>query len=517
MQRQEISEEEDEPVQGKMIGTVQRQEIPEEEPLQKKSENNTGMPDSLKAGVENLSGIDMSNVRVHYNSSKPAEVGALAYTQGINIHVAPGQERHLPHEAWHVVQQVQGRVRPTMKMKGLGINDDPSMEHEADMMGAKTDIHVAPGQERHLPHEAWRVIQQRGECGNSILQGVFFVSRINPPQVDVQPLVSELDTITTTINSVGAPQSASRFGSMALSQNRYRLSVDDTIARLGRKAPLEERAAFDAQNVGTINRIITKVINGATLGVKFVQPQPQAAVMPQADMKKPTFGDILYTLRRDPALNMNPIGSSVEVDSYQSAQFPHLFAHISRQMSPSAIEDATRAAEVGDLQKSPHIAFVRAREKVYVAGNTGEKAMSISAAVAVKKKLEQLDRLGIPKRYAFKNVGAKSPSNQVSPDRVEHAEMTLIGREMQKPKDRRMPILELSGTKLDCLDCHAAVIAFNRTMAVAEGFSIKSSGYQTGSWDNWEKPQWLKDSPHALQEYSRVKALLTQQPSKPIQ
>ena len=110
---------EEEPIQGKIIGTIQRQEIPEEEPLQKKSENNTGMPDNLKAGVESLSGIDMSDVRVHYNSSKPAEVGALAYTQGTNIHVAPGQERHLPHEAWHVVQQKQGRVRPTMQLKDV--------------------------------------------------------------------------------------------------------------------------------------------------------------------------------------------------------------------------------------------------------------------------------------------------------------------------------------------------------------------------------------------------------------
>ena len=96
------------------------------------------MPDNLKTGVENLSGIDMSDVRVHYNSSKPAEVGALAYTQGTNIHLAQGQERHLPHEAWHVVQQKQGRVQSTLKMKGrVNINDDPALEKEADIMGAQ--------------------------------------------------------------------------------------------------------------------------------------------------------------------------------------------------------------------------------------------------------------------------------------------------------------------------------------------------------------------------------------------
>jgi len=157
VQRQEISEEEEtcpscvqkheiqeekEPLQGMFenkpekamcSSCVQRQEIPrEEEYLQMKKENNTGMPDNLKAGVESLSGIDLSDVRVHYNSSKPAEIGALAYTQGTDIHVAPGQERHLPHEAWHVVQQARGRVRPTFQTKGLAVNDNIVLEKEAD-------------------------------------------------------------------------------------------------------------------------------------------------------------------------------------------------------------------------------------------------------------------------------------------------------------------------------------------------------------------------------------------------
>ena len=71
------------------------------------------MPELLKGGIESLSGMDMSDVRVHANSSKPAEVGALAYAQGGDIHLGPGQEKHLPHEAWHVVQQREGRVQPT--------------------------------------------------------------------------------------------------------------------------------------------------------------------------------------------------------------------------------------------------------------------------------------------------------------------------------------------------------------------------------------------------------------------
>ena len=102
------------------------------------SQNRTGLPDALKSGVESLSGLSLDDVRVHYNSPKPATLDALAYAQGTDIHVAPGQERHLPHEAWHIVQQAQGRVKPTMQMKDdVPVNNDRGLELEADLMGTK--------------------------------------------------------------------------------------------------------------------------------------------------------------------------------------------------------------------------------------------------------------------------------------------------------------------------------------------------------------------------------------------
>ncbi|MEM8638999.1 MAG: DUF4157 domain-containing protein [Cyanobacteria bacterium P01_G01_bin.54] len=107
------------------------------EPTVEQKSNKTGLPDALKTGVENLSGYSLDNVQVHYNSPKPAQIQALAYTQGTDIHVAPGQEKHLPHEAWHVVQQQQGRVKPTLQAKGVAINDDVALEQEADVMGMK--------------------------------------------------------------------------------------------------------------------------------------------------------------------------------------------------------------------------------------------------------------------------------------------------------------------------------------------------------------------------------------------
>jgi hypothetical protein len=98
--------------------------------------NNTGLPDKLKTGVENLSGLSMNDVKVHFNSPMPAWLNALAYAQGTDIHIATGQEKYLPHEAWHVVQQKQGRVKPTMQLKQkVAVNDDKRLEQEADMKG----------------------------------------------------------------------------------------------------------------------------------------------------------------------------------------------------------------------------------------------------------------------------------------------------------------------------------------------------------------------------------------------
>ncbi|WP_372948285.1 DUF4157 domain-containing protein [Mariniphaga sp.] len=135
--------EEEELLQGN-FHTVQKQGIEEEELLQgkfepvQKQENDTGLPDNLKSGIESLSGLTMDDVQVHFNSDKPESMQAHAYAQGTDIHLAPGQEKHLPHEAWHVVQQKQGRVKPTMQLQGkVNVNDDKGLEKEADVMGGK--------------------------------------------------------------------------------------------------------------------------------------------------------------------------------------------------------------------------------------------------------------------------------------------------------------------------------------------------------------------------------------------
>jgi len=143
--------EEEEPLQGRFEavqrveeeGPLQGRMAPGAAPLQARTDPSAGgpggLPAGLRAGVEASSGVDLSNVRVHRESSEPAKVDALAFARGNDIHLASGQDRHLPHEAWHVVQQREGRVKPTLQLEdGVAVNDDPALEHEADVMGDRS-------------------------------------------------------------------------------------------------------------------------------------------------------------------------------------------------------------------------------------------------------------------------------------------------------------------------------------------------------------------------------------------
>lgn len=107
---------------------------------QKKDEkqNNTGIPDNMKKRFEAFSSISFDDVKVHYNSKEPAKLNALAYTRGTQVYIAPGQDKHLPHELGHVVQQKKGIVPVTSKINGVPVNDSRSMENAADEISYMT-------------------------------------------------------------------------------------------------------------------------------------------------------------------------------------------------------------------------------------------------------------------------------------------------------------------------------------------------------------------------------------------
>lgn len=103
----------------------------------------TNLPGNLKSGIATASGISLGTTDVRYDTSEPPQINASAYAQGSDIHLVPEQEKHLPHEAWHLVEQTQHRVRPAMQITdGVAISDDEALEHEADVMGAKAANHI---------------------------------------------------------------------------------------------------------------------------------------------------------------------------------------------------------------------------------------------------------------------------------------------------------------------------------------------------------------------------------------
>lgn len=108
-----------------------------------KKENKTGLPDNLKSGILNLSGMSIDAVTIYYNIDQPAQLNSLAYAKGTEIHLSTTQEIQLPHEAWHVVQQQQGRVKATMQLKeNVIVPTESALEKEAAIMGMKASVIV---------------------------------------------------------------------------------------------------------------------------------------------------------------------------------------------------------------------------------------------------------------------------------------------------------------------------------------------------------------------------------------
>ena len=155
-----------------------------------------GLPPQLRQQMEARSGISLLDVRVHPNSPLPGRIGAAAYASGDEIHLGPGQDRHLAHEAWHVVQQRQGRVPATVSFSGVRVNRSGPLEHEADRVGRLTGRGLtATDFKRPLaPSAAVRPEAAGGACGvpePPVLQGQFFSQttwdRINPARWRINP------------------------------------------------------------------------------------------------------------------------------------------------------------------------------------------------------------------------------------------------------------------------------------------------------------------------------------------
>jgi hypothetical protein len=168
-------------IQRKTSGAVPHDEL---EGSQWSGPRSAGQPlrEAIRRRMERVFGFDFSEVRIHEDPEADT-LGALAYTRGTDIFFAPGRydphSQHgqalLGHELTHVVQQTRGRVAPTALASGVVINDDSSLEREADELGAKAAAAFEPLRQRDTQHS--RGIER--DVAESAIAGASFSNR--PP------------------------------------------------------------------------------------------------------------------------------------------------------------------------------------------------------------------------------------------------------------------------------------------------------------------------------------------------
>lgn len=138
------------------------------------SKTEVNLPSKVQRKMEGSFGSSFSDVKVYKNSTQAKKLGAQAFTQGNEVHFAQGKfdpnsqqgQELLGHELAHVEQQREGRVTPTKQAKGFAINDDTSLENEADVKGAKAA--------RGITVNSNVQTKQLKSANNHTIQGGFF-------------------------------------------------------------------------------------------------------------------------------------------------------------------------------------------------------------------------------------------------------------------------------------------------------------------------------------------------------
>ncbi|MDP4209264.1 MAG: EndoU domain-containing protein [Bacteroidota bacterium] len=261
---------------------VLQKTAPDEDLLQK-NPNNTGLPDNLKSGIENLSGYSLDDVKVHYNSDKPTQLQALAYAQGTDIHVAPGQEKHLPHEAWHVVQQKQGRVQPTLQMKeGVAVNDDKGLESEADVMGRRAmQIKLEENNNNPQVKETAQLQSMEVKPSNKIV--------IQKRKYTDKQIKDEIKFI---------PEKTNYTKIMLAVYNQMRFEIDPTPEKFnnikeGREAMIKA-GKFDSDDADFLDAEVTRIETAGSNPTKLIELQAIAKINEKFDAVDAKYGQHIF-------------------------------------------------------------------------------------------------------------------------------------------------------------------------------------------------------------------------------
>jgi hypothetical protein len=228
----------------------------------------------LKSGIESLSGFSLDDVKVHYNSPEPAQLKAHAFAQGTDIHMAPGQEKHLPHEAWHVVQQKQGRVKPTMQMKGkVNVNDDAGLEKEADVMGERAMLRKR--EENSESHPPAKTLQRNKFASKHITQFVNDGDQNQSPRVQKPNSLENVDVSES-------PKAGRRAGTLNTPSAGYRGDAENNQGQMDRNTEASKRMSPGVKRSNSLKNLDVSESPRAGRRVGTLSKYPQIDNTPSA-------------------------------------------------------------------------------------------------------------------------------------------------------------------------------------------------------------------------------------------
>jgi hypothetical protein len=231
-----------------------------------------GLPADLRAGTESMTGVDMSDVKVHRNSDKPAAMNAHAYAQGSDIHLGPGQDQHLPHEAWHVAQQKQGRVAATTQAGGVDVNEDEGLEQEADEMGAKAAAGGGGGSESQESEQ--QEAGSEGPSGGEVVQAKLapggVVQRVKKKSVVIDITTLSADECKEHISRSFRLKAGKGVGD----DGDYEYEPDDVAKLQARQKALKEAEVLKKHS--TLTAALSGQLAALATAADFVTPPPWA-------------------------------------------------------------------------------------------------------------------------------------------------------------------------------------------------------------------------------------------------
>jgi hypothetical protein len=394
-----------------------------------------GLPPQLRAGVEALSGMDMSDVVVHSNSAKPAQLSALAYAQGNEIHLGPGQERHLPHEAWHVVQQRQGRVTATRQLAGVGLNDDPALERDADVMGSNA---LRAGQGAMKSSEA----VQRLKAGSAVRR--YVVQAGKDPVKDAENKAKFAKAMKELNEKIAAANQKIQ----DIHKIKAAFATDTSTTPMNPAVFVKDMATTETLS---ISKAEARLANFSALIKEFVNSQQKSNVTPEIQValvrSAVDAAESIYISGNTQNSN-NKIGAG---DDELGAFYAAKIRSINISKRADGLRGVARKQITRQKGKSPTVkaAF---RKKIAIDSKDGKDEV---AAKVVRRLLTENKR-SFPRRSATssrKFVKKHSNKRVRVPDNSGniHAESAIL----KSLRDTKQAIQEIGGTKVACLACQA--------------------------------------------------------------